>query len=128
MSISLRKQTSPLGIWTRFQHQGQSRTLNKSRCLQSLAGYSPWGHKRVGHDLETKQQLPSKGFPSGAVVKNLPANAGDARVVGLPGRYSPWDRKELNMTQHACTHAAIKNQRHPTAQTYCEETKLRMCY
>ena len=20
-------------------------------------GYSPWGHKRVGHDLATKQQL-----------------------------------------------------------------------
>ena len=23
---------------------------------RNLAGYSPWGHKRVGHDLETKQQ------------------------------------------------------------------------
>ena len=23
---------------------------------RSLAGYSPWGHKRVGHDLVTKQQ------------------------------------------------------------------------
>ena len=23
---------------------------------RSLAGYSPWGHKRVGHHLETKQQ------------------------------------------------------------------------
>ena len=22
-----------------------------------LVGYSPWGHKRVGHDSETKQQL-----------------------------------------------------------------------
>ena len=22
-------------------------------------GYSPWGHKRVGHDLVTKQQQPS---------------------------------------------------------------------
>ena len=22
----------------------------------SLAGYSPWGRKRVGHDLATKQQ------------------------------------------------------------------------
>ena len=24
------------------------------------AGYSPWGHKRVGHDLETKQALTPK--------------------------------------------------------------------
>ena len=23
---------------------------------RSLAGYNPWGHKRVGHDLATKQQ------------------------------------------------------------------------
>ena len=23
---------------------------------RSLAGYSPWGHKRAGHDLPTKQQ------------------------------------------------------------------------
>ena len=23
---------------------------------ESLAGYSPWGHKRVRHDLVTKQQ------------------------------------------------------------------------
>ena len=23
---------------------------------ESLVGYSPWGHKRVGHDLVTKQQ------------------------------------------------------------------------
>ena len=25
---------------------------------RSLAGYSPWGHKRVGYDLDTKQQPP----------------------------------------------------------------------
>ena len=29
----------------------------KSREQRSLVGYSPWGHKRVGHDLATKQQL-----------------------------------------------------------------------
>ena len=28
----------------------------KSLGQRSLAGYSPWGHKRVGHDLVTKQQ------------------------------------------------------------------------
>ena len=27
----------------------------KSHGRRSLADYSPWGHKRVGHDLETKQ-------------------------------------------------------------------------
>ena len=68
-----------------------------------------------------------KGFPGGTVVKNLPANAGDARDKGsipglrrcpwsrkwqptpifLPGKlhcqrslagYSPWSHKELDMT------------------------------
>ena len=28
----------------------------KSHGQRSLLGYSPWGHKRVGHDLATKQQ------------------------------------------------------------------------
>ena len=28
----------------------------KSHGQRSLAGYSPWGHKRVGHGLATKQQ------------------------------------------------------------------------
>ena len=28
----------------------------KSHRQRSLAGHSPWGRKRVGHDLETKQQ------------------------------------------------------------------------
>ena len=69
------------------------------------------------------------------MVKNQPANAGDARDVSsipwigeipwkwkwewqptpvfLPGKshgqsslvdYSPWDHKELDTTEHACTH------------------------
>ena len=28
----------------------------KSHGQRSLAGYSPWGHKKVRHDLATKQQ------------------------------------------------------------------------
>ena len=28
----------------------------KSYGQRSLSGYSPWGHKRVGHDLVTRQQ------------------------------------------------------------------------
>ena len=28
----------------------------KSYGQRGLAGYSPWGHKRVGHDLVTEQQ------------------------------------------------------------------------
>ena len=32
----------------------------KSHGQRSLEGYSPWGNKRVGHDLATKQQQPHK--------------------------------------------------------------------
>ena len=40
----------------------------KSHRQRSLAGYSPWGHRRVGHDLVTKQQecnlvRPHRNFP-----------------------------------------------------------------
>ena len=34
----------------------------KSYGQRSLAGYSPWGHKKVGHDLATKQQQPPDGL------------------------------------------------------------------
>ena len=35
-------------------HQYSCPENSKDRGL--LVGYSPWGHKRVGHDLATKQQ------------------------------------------------------------------------
>ena len=31
--------------------------LGKSHGQRSLAGYIPWGHKRVGHYLATQQKL-----------------------------------------------------------------------
>jgi len=34
--------------------------LEKSHGQRSLVGYSPWGLKRVGHDLATKQQTKIK--------------------------------------------------------------------
>ena len=34
--------------------------LEKSHGQRSLVGYSPWGIKRVGHDLATKQQTKIK--------------------------------------------------------------------
>jgi len=35
----------------------------KSHGQRSLVGYSPWGHKRVGHDLVTKQQQSRNSVP-----------------------------------------------------------------
>ena len=41
----------------RSPEEGNGNPLQYS-CLgqRSLVGYSPWGHQRVGHDLETQQQ------------------------------------------------------------------------
>ena len=70
------------------------------------------------------------------MVKNPPANAGDARDVGLipglgrkwqptpvflPGEfhgqrrlvsYSPWDRKESDLTEHVCKHRSTISDHH----------------
>ena len=34
----------------------------KSHGQRSLVGYSPWGHKKVGQDLMTKQQQNIQGI------------------------------------------------------------------
>ena len=34
----------------------------KSHGQRNLVGYSPWGHKRIRHDLATKQQQYNTNF------------------------------------------------------------------
>ena len=46
--------------WRRKWQPTPAFLLGKSHGHRSLVGYSPWGHKRVRHDLETKQQQQSK--------------------------------------------------------------------
>ena len=41
----------------------------KSQGQRSLAGYSPWGHKRVKHDSVTKQQPPPSLFTTLSCLK-----------------------------------------------------------
>ena len=52
--------------WRREQHPSPVFLPGKSHGQTSLAGYSPWGSKRVGQDLVTKQQQlfqrPRKSF------------------------------------------------------------------
>ena len=42
--------------WRRKRHPTPVLFPGKSHRQRNLAGYSPWSPKRVGHDLETKQQ------------------------------------------------------------------------
>ena len=40
-----------------LSHRATDSSLaGKSHGQRSLTGYSPWGHKKVGHDLATEQQ------------------------------------------------------------------------
>ena len=41
--------------WRRKWQPTPAFLLLKSRGQISLTGYNPWGHKRVGHDLASKQ-------------------------------------------------------------------------
>ena len=42
--------------WTRKWQPTPAFLTGESHGQKSGAGYSPWGHKRVGHNLATKQQ------------------------------------------------------------------------
>ena len=81
----------------------------KSRAQRSLAGYSPWGHKRFGHDLVTKQQhnreklciiIAGMGFPGGSEVKASARNVGDLGSIPVSGR-SPGEGNG-NPLQYSC--------------------------
>ena len=120
------------------------------------SGLPSMGSHRVGHDWSDLAAAAvfnkvlaisryKKGFPSGAVVMNLPASAGDARdtvlVLGqedpwrrkwqptpvfLPGKshgqrslagYSPWARKDLDTTEHTHTHTRTHTHTHTHTHT-----------
>ena len=65
----------------------------KSHGQRSVAGYSPWGLKRVGHDLATKQQQPSIAPPVrgnlcysfGVMLNNLLS-----KFKALTNWFAPW--------------------------------------
>ena len=120
------------GSW-RSPGEGHGFLPGKSHKERSLAGYSSWSHKRVGHDLATKiARHPYMWASLVSLVKSLPANAGDTggtvRSLGRedhleeemathpsilagkipwteePGKPRPWGCKESDTAEHACTH------------------------
>ena len=59
----------------------------KSHGQRSLVGYSPWGHKRVGHHLATQQQSVFIGLSWHPTPVLLPGKShGQRSLVGC----SPW--------------------------------------
>ena len=62
----------------------------KSQCC-SRPGSHWLGARRNHWKIMNKQKSPSRGFPAGAVVENLPANAGDmGSSPGLGRSHMPW--------------------------------------
>ena len=55
-------------------NQLQYSCLENPHGQRSLAGYSPWGCKE-SDTIDRLSTTQHRGFPSGAVVKNLPVNA-----------------------------------------------------
>ena len=66
-----RRRWQPTPVFLPGESQGQ----------QSLVGCGLWG-RTESDTTEATQQQQQQGFPSGASVKNPPANAGDVRDVG----------------------------------------------
>ena len=66
------------GPWSRKWKSTPVFSPGGSHGQRSLVGYSPWGHKRVGHDSATKQQQQQEGITRRASlvaqrIKRLPA-------------------------------------------------------
>ena len=67
----------------------------KSHGQRNLAGYSPWGHTRIGHDLAAKQQQQYMyllgrsrrlGFPGSSASKESSCHAGYLNLIPKSGR------------------------------------------
>ena len=59
-------------------------------------GYSPWGHKRIRHDLVTKQHICIGGFPGSSAGKESAPSVGDlASILGWE------DALEKGMAAHS---------------------------
>ena len=98
----------------------------------------PWDHKELNMpgQLNNSNKTNIWGFPGGAVVNNLPANAGDAGLIPGSRRSlgkgngnhllcmeNPMDReawwaivhrghKESDLTEHTCVHAHVRAHTH----------------
>ena len=64
--------------------------INNKGLLYSTGDYTQY-LMLTYNKKETEKNIYIYGFPGGAVVKNLPANAGGARDVGCG--FDPWVRK-----------------------------------
>ena len=69
----------------------------KSHGQRSLAGYSPWGHKRVGYDLATKQQNHHQGreFSLSGNTEETVILMGSRRYGGSWAKRTTWGQRAV---------------------------------
>ena len=82
-------------------------SLSRFSCVQHFATYELWSREYwSGLPFPASEDLPDPGIESISpvlVLKNLPANAGDIRDVGLiPGMGKSPGVRNGNMLQYSC--------------------------
>ena len=83
VAASLRLRGATSGLWRRSRPQQPAVASLAALCSRSIASKTPVGFIRVGNVGNPMAKDLMRGFPGGAVVENLPANAGD--VGSSPG-------------------------------------------
>ena len=74
-----------------FLHSTCPRALVNVRNLMEETHPAPVSTHSQQPSIQAWLQKSNQGFPGGAVVENLPANAGDAgSIPGLGGSHVPW--------------------------------------
>ena len=90
--------TSPQGLTTVIRTQRYW-----EYWIQVSEGVKPRSVGKSLDNLRAWSKGRKKGFPGGMVVKNLPANGGDARDVGsTPGSGRPPGEGNGNLSQYSC--------------------------
>ena len=88
--------SSDLMLYLKFSVVAENILYKHTKCMVSTVRYfyiETWGKKRFPQTLlelylsTNDVYLPAAGLPRGSMVKNLPANAGDASSIPGSGRF-----------------------------------------
>ena len=84
--------------WRRKWQPNPVFSPGESHGQRSLAGCSPWGHKRVGHDLDTEHQLQGKEQKIKQHLKTSQFQEGELRSSNIECDFLPAG----NWVPHSC--------------------------
>ena len=93
----------------------------KSHGQRSLAGYNPWGHKRVRHNLATKGQLSSK-LSNQESSSCRPCSSVRGNSILMCSFFCPWAWEDANASGGTLCFIVISSNKGPLLNC------LRGCY